>query len=113
MPTYRNTGVTSVGSSSMTHRSLRWATSRSNCQINVRRSHVIEDSYAENMHQAPNDVKRRLMITFEGEDGWDYGGLPRCVACSEDGCEMRSDVGAQGILFPALVWDVQTLLLSV
>ena len=51
-----------------------------NCQIKVRRNHIFEDSYAEIMRQTPNDLKKRLMIKFEGEDGLDYGGLSRCVA---------------------------------
>ena len=45
------------------------------CQINVRRNHIFEDSYAEIMRQTPNDLKKRLVIKFEGdlgEDGLDY-----------------------------------------
>jgi E3 ubiquitin-protein ligase NEDD4 len=49
-----------------------------NCQIKVRRNHIFEDSYAEIMRQTPNDLKKRLMIKFDGEDGLDYGGLSRC-----------------------------------
>ncbi|KAG8884851.1 hypothetical protein FRB97_003057 [Tulasnella sp. 331] len=48
-----------------------------NCQIKVRRNHIFEDSYAEIMRQSANDLKKRLMIKFEGEDGLDYGGLSR------------------------------------
>lgn len=48
-----------------------------NCQIKVRRNHIFEDSYAEIMRQAPYDLKKRLMIKFDGEDGLDYGGLSR------------------------------------
>jgi len=33
------------------------------------------------MRQTPNDLKKRLMIKFEGEDGLDYGGLSRYVNC--------------------------------
>jgi E3 ubiquitin-protein ligase NEDD4 len=50
-----------------------------NCQIKVRRNHIFEDSYAEIMRQTPNDLKKRLIIKFEGEDGLDYGGLARFV----------------------------------
>jgi len=39
----------------------------------------IEDSYAEIMRLMPNDLKKRLMIKFEGEDGLDYGGLSMFV----------------------------------
>ena len=31
------------------------------------------------MRQTPNDLKKRLMIKFDGEDGLDYGGLSRLV----------------------------------
>jgi E3 ubiquitin-protein ligase NEDD4 len=51
-----------------------------NCQIKVRRNHIFEDSYAEIMRQTPNDLKKRLMIKFDGEDGLDYGGLSRYAA---------------------------------
>ncbi|TIA76152.1 hypothetical protein E3P91_00019 [Wallemia ichthyophaga] len=47
------------------------------CHIKVRRNHIFEDSYAEIMRQTPNDLKKRLMIKFEGEDGLDYGGVSR------------------------------------
>ena len=50
-----------------------------NCQIKVRRNHIFEDSYAEIMRQTPNDLKKRLMIEFEGEDGLDYDSLTRFV----------------------------------
>ncbi|GAB5590341.1 hypothetical protein Unana1_05241 [Umbelopsis nana] len=47
------------------------------CHIKVRRNHIFEDSYAEIMRQTPADLKKRLMIKFDGEDGLDYGGLSR------------------------------------
>ncbi|KAI9829362.1 MAG: hypothetical protein M1826_005682 [Phylliscum demangeonii] len=47
------------------------------CHVKVRRNHIFEDAYAEIMRQTPADLKRRLMIKFEGEDGLDYGGLSR------------------------------------
>ena len=47
------------------------------CHIKIRRTHIFEDSYAEIMRQQPNDLKKRLMIKFDGEDGLDYGGLSR------------------------------------
>ena len=53
-----------------------------NCQIKIRRNHIFEDSYAEIMRQTPNDLKKRLMIKFDGEDGLDYGGLSRFVFTS-------------------------------
>lgn len=47
------------------------------CHVKIRRTHIFEDSYAEIMRQQPNDLKKRLMIKFDGEDGLDYGGLSR------------------------------------
>lgn len=49
------------------------------CHIKVRRNHIFEDSYAEVMRHTPTDLKKRLMIKFDGEDGLDYGGLSRYV----------------------------------
>jgi len=47
------------------------------CHVKIRRNHIFEDSYAEIMRQNPNDLKKRLMVKFDGEDGLDYGGLSR------------------------------------
>ncbi|CAG8491634.1 2216_t:CDS:10, partial [Scutellospora calospora] len=47
------------------------------CHIKVRREFIFEDAYSEIMRQQPQDLKKRLMIKFEGEDGLDYGGLSR------------------------------------
>ena len=49
------------------------------CHTKVRRSHIFEDSYAEIMRVSATDLKKRLMIKFDGEDGLDYGGLSRFV----------------------------------
>ncbi|KAJ9059430.1 E3 ubiquitin-protein ligase pub1 [Entomophthora muscae] len=47
------------------------------CHIKVRRDHIFEDAFVEVMKHSPSDLKKRLMIKFEGEDGLDYGGLSR------------------------------------
>ncbi|KAI9875960.1 MAG: hypothetical protein M1830_007675 [Pleopsidium flavum] len=47
------------------------------CHVKVRRSHIFEDSYAEIMKQSATDLKKRLMVRFDGEDGLDYGGVSR------------------------------------
>ncbi|KAJ1962566.1 hypothetical protein IWQ62_003485 [Dispira parvispora] len=47
------------------------------CHIKVRRDHIFEDTYAEIMRHRPNELKKRLYIKFDGEDGLDYGGLSR------------------------------------
>lgn len=49
------------------------------CHVKVRRSHIFEDSYEQIMRQTAGDLKKRLMIKFDGEDGLDYGGLSRRV----------------------------------
>lgn len=58
------------------------------CHIKVRRSHIFEDSYAEVMRAPANDLKKRLMIKFDGEDGLDYGGLSRYVMKSTGDLEV-------------------------
>ncbi|KAF8967142.1 hypothetical protein BDZ97DRAFT_1805418 [Flammula alnicola] len=47
------------------------------CEIKVRRTRVLEDSYGAVMALTGEDLKRRLMVNFEGEDGLDYGGVSR------------------------------------
>ncbi|KAJ7288274.1 hypothetical protein C8J57DRAFT_1279672 [Mycena rebaudengoi] len=47
------------------------------CEIKLRRTRVLEDSYAAVMAFTGEDLKRRLMVNFEGEDGLDYGGVSR------------------------------------
>ena len=47
------------------------------CHVKVRRDHIFEDAYAEIMRLNANELKKRLMIKFDGEDGLDYGGLSR------------------------------------
>jgi E3 ubiquitin-protein ligase NEDD4 len=47
------------------------------CHVKVRRNNIFEDSYHEIMRQSATDLKKRLMIKFDGEDGLDYGGLSR------------------------------------
>jgi E3 ubiquitin-protein ligase NEDD4 len=63
-----------------------------NCQVKIRRNHIFEDSYAEIMRQTPNDLKKRLMIKFDGEDGLDYGGLSRCVGVCVSIVDRRSQL---------------------
>lgn len=79
-----------------------------NCQIKVRRNHIFEDSYAEIMRQSPNDLKKRLMIKFDGEEGLDYGGVSRCGNYL---FYMQKLMSFQRILLLALARDVQPLLL--
>lgn len=47
------------------------------CHIKIRRENLLEDSFREVMRQTPEDLKKRLMIKFEGEEGLDYGGVSR------------------------------------
>ncbi|KAI8894491.1 E3 ubiquitin-protein ligase RSP5 [Globomyces pollinis-pini] len=43
----------------------------------VRRESIFEDAFAEIMRYPPIELKKRLMIKFQGEEGLDYGGLSR------------------------------------
>ncbi|XP_027766052.1 E3 ubiquitin-protein ligase HUWE1-like, partial [Empidonax traillii] len=45
--------------------------------VHVRRDHVFEDSYRELHRKTPEEMKNRLYIVFEGEEGQDAGGLLR------------------------------------
>nr|XP_031300998.1 E3 ubiquitin-protein ligase HUWE1 isoform X9 [Camelus dromedarius] len=45
--------------------------------VHVRRDHVFEDSYRELHRKSPEEMKNRLYIVFEGEEGQDAGGLLR------------------------------------
>lgn len=49
------------------------------CEMKIRRTRVLEDSFGAVMALTGEDLKRRLMINFEGEDGLDYGGVSRFV----------------------------------
>ena len=40
---------------------------------------MLEDSFTAVMRMNGEDLKRRLMLKFEGEDGLDYGGVSRLV----------------------------------
>lgn len=76
------------------------------CHIKVSRESIFEGSYTEIMRQSPNDLKKRLMIKFEGEDGLDYGGLSRWV-------KGLSPANIQGVLLLAIARNVQPFLLSI
>lgn len=52
-------------------------TKEGKCEFKVRRGRVLEDSFAAVMKMRGDDMKRRLVIRFEGEDGLDYGGVSR------------------------------------
>ena len=43
----------------------------------MRRSAIMDDAFADIMKYQPQELKKRLMIKFAGEDGLDYGGLSR------------------------------------
>lgn len=47
------------------------------CHILVRRDYIFEDSFAQIMKLSVEDLKKRLMIKFYGEEGLDYGGVAR------------------------------------
>lgn len=47
------------------------------CQIPVSRNQIFEDSFAQVMRYKPDDLKKKIYIKFQGEEGLDYGGLSR------------------------------------
>ncbi|GAA6036986.1 hypothetical protein JCM8097_005492 [Rhodosporidiobolus ruineniae] len=46
-------------------------------RIIVRRASFFKDAFSEVMRQSPEDLKRRLCVTFKGEEGVDFGGISR------------------------------------
>lgn len=50
---------------------------RGKVTIDVRREHVFEDSYERIMKLSGEELKQRLNIRFDGEEGLDYGGVAR------------------------------------
>lgn len=61
------------------------------CRLLVRRELLFEDAYAEIMKYSPNDLRKRLMISFAGEEGLDYGGVSRCVRTTGSLSRARAD----------------------
>ena len=47
------------------------------CDVRVRRGWVFEDSFPAIMRLRPEDLRKRLVVEFEGEDALDYGGVSR------------------------------------
>ncbi|KAF8158110.1 HECT-domain-containing protein [Crassisporium funariophilum] len=47
------------------------------CEVRIKRTRLLEDSYAAVMSLTVENSKRKLVIAFEGEDGLDYGGVSR------------------------------------
>ncbi|KAL7754326.1 hypothetical protein RI367_000307 [Sorochytrium milnesiophthora] len=47
------------------------------CTVKVRRTNIFEDAYNEVMRLPANELKKKLIIKFDKEDGLDYGGLSR------------------------------------
>lgn len=46
-------------------------------RISVRRAYILEDSYNQLRMRSPQDLKGRLTVNFQGEEGIDAGGLTR------------------------------------
>lgn len=52
-------------------------TSPGECRITVRRENLFEDAFVEVMRHSPDDLRKRFLIMFKGEDGVDFGGVSR------------------------------------
>jgi len=50
---------------------------REDMSVHIRREHVFEDSYRELHRRTAEEIKNRLYIVFDGEEGQDAGGLLR------------------------------------
>ena len=50
---------------------------RDDMVIHIRRENVFEDSFRELHRRRPEEMKNRMYVVFEGEDGQDAGGLLR------------------------------------
>jgi E3 ubiquitin-protein ligase NEDD4 len=68
------------------------------CELRLRRGRLLEDSFAAVMRMSGDDLKRRLMIKFEDEDGLDYGGVSRSV-CPRP-CLFSADWLPQRVFLP-------------
>ena len=45
------------------------------CNIKIRRTRVLEDSYGAVVARIGEDLKRRLIVNFDAEDGLDSSGV--------------------------------------
>ena len=46
---------------------------REDMAVHIRREHVFEDSYRELHRRTPEEIKNRLYVVFDGEEGQDAG----------------------------------------
>lgn len=56
----------------------------SHIKVTVSRNNIFEDSFPQITRLPPHELRRRLFITFRGEEGLDYGGVARYVSCQEE-----------------------------
>lgn len=49
----------------------------SHIKVSISRSNIFEESFHQVMRVPPHELRRRLFITFRGEEGLDYGGVAR------------------------------------
>jgi hypothetical protein len=85
-------------------------------ELKVRRTRVLEDSYAMVMKTTAEDLKKRLMVSFVGEDGLDFGGVSRSVNFHGftlyDVCRHLSIMMWQRMVLPPFARDIQPFLWS-
>jgi E3 ubiquitin-protein ligase NEDD4 len=65
------------------------------------------------MRQTPQDLKKRLMVKFDGEDGLDYGGLSRHVPLVFSAGRFCDADCLQRVFLPPFARDVQSILLLI
>jgi E3 ubiquitin-protein ligase NEDD4 len=79
------------------------------CEIRIRRSRILEDSYGAVMALTGEDLKRRLMVSFDGEDGLDYGGVSRYAVylCSCGSATLTLVCLTQRMVLPSITRNLQ------
>ena len=87
-------------------------------RINVRRAYVLEDSYNQLRMRTPAELKGRLTVQFQGEEGVDAGGLTRewyqllSRVVFDKGALLFTTMGSDATFQPNPNSDIQTEHLS-
>eukprot|EP00048_Salpingoeca_helianthica_P024847 m.35851 g.35851 ORF g.35851 m.35851 type:complete len:705 (+) comp9623_c0_seq2:245-2359(+) len=69
--------------------------------VSVRREYIVSDSRNVVMHASQADLRRRLVVKYQGEDGNDFGGLARDWLC-ELSQRVVQPLVASGVLRPSV-----------
>ncbi|CEQ39884.1 SPOSA6832_01456, partial [Sporobolomyces salmonicolor] len=88
----------------------------------VRRSNLFEDAFSEVMKYPKSELKKRLMITFKGEEGVDFGAcressfscyrmrsLIRAIACSSSRVQRKRAIRCRSTRIPGSTQSISTI----